>query len=175
MEQRTGLVHIYCGDGKGKTTASLGLAIRAAGRGMKVVIVQFLKGGQTGELSILRQLPNVQIIRCKERLGFTFRMDEQQKKHAAGIQQELFASAKACVGHCDLLILDEIMAAINTGMVKVEQVQELVASRPPELEVVLTGRNPPDELLELADYVSEIHKVRHPFDRGVPARDGIER
>ena len=175
MEQRTGLVHIYCGDGKGKTTASLGLAIRAAGRGMKVVIVQFLKGGQTGELSIPRQLPNVQLIRCDKRLGFTFRMDEQQKKRAAGIQQELLASAKACVGHCDLLILDEIMAAINTGMVKVEQVQELVASRPPELEVVLTGRNPPEELLELADYVSEIHKVRHPFDRGIPARDGIER
>ena len=82
---------------------------------------------------------------------------------------------KPALKRVDRCTKDEIMAAINTGMVKVEQVQELVASRPPKLEVVLTGRNPPEELLELADYVSEIHKVRHPFDRGVPARDGIER
>ena len=175
MEERTGLVHIYCGDGKGKTTAALGLAIRAAGHGLRVVIVQFLKGGQTGELSVLRSLPNVQVIRCEERLGFTFRMDEQQKRRAAAIQQELFAGAKACVGRCDLLILDEIMAAINTGMVEMEQVVGLLSDRPQELEVVLTGRNPPEELVALADYVSEIHKVRHPFDRGIPARDGIER
>lgn len=173
----SGLIHIYCGDGKGKTTAALGLSLRAAGRGMQVCIVQFLKSTETGELNILRQIPNVQIIRSQEHLGFTFRMNEEQKRHAALVQQELFAkaSATALSGSCDLLVLDEIMAAINSGMVEAEQVKQLLCSKPEELEVVLTGRNPPQELIELADYVSQIQKVKHPFDRGIAARDGIER
>lgn len=173
----SGLIHIYCGDGKGKTTAALGLSLRAAGRGMQVCIVQFLKSTETGELNILRQIPNVQIIRSQEHLGFTFRMNEEQKRHAALVQQELFAkaSATALSGSCDLLVLDEIMAAINSGMVEAEQVKQLLCSKPEELEVVLTGRNPPEELIELADYVSQIQKVKHPFDRGIAARDGIER
>ena len=173
----SGLIHIYCGDGKGKTTAALGLSLRAAGHGMHVCIVQFLKSTETGELNILRQIPNVQIIRSQEQLGFTFRRNEEQKRHAALVQQELFAkaSATALSGSCDLLVLDEIMAAINSGMVETEQVKQLLCSKPEELEVVLTGRNPPQELLELADYVSQIQKVKHPFDRGIAARDGIER
>lgn len=173
----SGLIHIYCGDGKGKTTAALGLSLRAAGRGMQVCIVQFLKSTETGELNILQQIPNVQIIRSQEKLGFTFRMNEEQKRHAALVQQELLAkaSATALSGSCDLLVLDEIMAAINSGMVEAEQVKQLLCSKPEELEVVLTGRNPPEELIELADYVSQIQKVKHPFDRGIAARDGIER
>lgn len=116
----SGLIHIYCGDGKGKTTAALGLSLRAAGRGMQVCIVQFLKSTETGELNILRQIPNVQVIRSQEQLGFTFRMNEEQKRHAAMVQQELFAKASvtALSGSCDLLVLDEIMAAINSGMVE---------------------------------------------------------
>ena len=104
-------------------------------------------------------------------------MNEEQKRHAAMVQQELFAkaSATALSGSCDLLVLDEIMAAINSGMVETEQVKQLLCSKPEELEVVLTGRNPPQELIELADYVSQIQKVKHPFDRGIAARDGIER
>lgn len=173
----SGLIHIYCGDGKGKTTAALGLSLRAAGRGMQVCIVQFLKSTETGELNILRQIPSVQVIRSQEQLGFTFRMNEEQKRHAAMVQQELFAkaSATALSGNCDLLVLDEIMAAINSGMVEAEQVKQLLCGKPEELEVVLTGRNPPQELIELADYVSQIQKVKHPFDRGIAARDGIER
>ena len=101
----------------------------------------------------------------------------QQKRHAAMVQQELFAkaSATALSGSCDLLVLDEIMTAINSGMVEAEQVKQLLCGKPEELEVVLTGRNPPQELIELADYVSQIQKVKHPFDRGIAARDGIER
>ena len=146
-ERQTGLVHLYCGDGKGKTTAAMGLAMRAAGRGLRVLIVQFLKSTPTGELEILKLLPQVKVLRSSEQLGFTFRMNEEQKRRAAVIQQQLFAGAKEQMQDTDLLILDEVMAAIN----------------------------PPPELIELADYISEIKKVKHPFDKGIAARDGIER
>ena len=170
-----GLVHIYCGNGKGKTTASMGLSIRMAGRGGKVVIVQFLKDTQTGELEILKNIPNIQVIRNQEHLGFTFRMSEEQKKHAAQIQQELFAQAVQASKTCDLLVLDEMMAAINTGMISCQQVEQLIQEKPEHLELVMTGRNPPESLIQLADYVSEINKVKHPFDQGIPARIGVER
>lgn len=174
-ERQTGLVHLYCGDGKGKTTAAMGLAMRAAGRGLRVLIVQFLKSTQTGELEILKLLPQVKVLRSSEHLGFTFRMNEEQKRRAAAIQQQLFAGAKEQMQDTDLLILDEVMAAINAGMLQTEQVAGLLRERPAGLEVVLTGRNPPPELIELADYISEIKKVKHPFDKGIAARDGIER
>ena len=93
-ERQTGLVHLYCGDGKGKTTAAMGLAMRAAGHGLRVLIVQFLKSTQTGELEILKLLPQVKVLRSSEQLGFTFRMNEEQKRRAAVIQQQLFAGAK---------------------------------------------------------------------------------
>ena len=171
-ERQTGLVHLYCGDGKGKTTAAMGLAMRAAGRGLRVLIVQFLKSTPTGELEILKLLPQVKVLRSSEQLGFTFRMNEEQKRRAAVIQQQLFAGAKEQMRDTDLLILDEVMAAI---MLQTEQVTGLLRERHAGLEVVLTGRNPPPELIELADYVSEIKKVKHPFDKGIAARDGIER
>ena len=162
---KQGLVHLYCGDGKGKTTAAIGLCVRAAGRGLRVLLVQFLKGNPTGELAILDKLEQVTVLRQTEQLGFTFRMNEQQKQHAAQIQQQLFEQAR----------LDEVMAAINTGMLSVQQVAELIEHRPPQLELVMTGRNPPQQLVELSDYVSQIEKKKHPFDNGIPARDGIER
>lgn len=102
-------------------------------------------------------------------------MNEEQKRRAAAIQQQLFAGAKEQMQDTDLLILDEVMAAINAGMLQTEQVTGLLRERHAGLEVVLTGRNPPPELIELADYVSEIKKVKHPFDKGIAARDGIER
>ena len=175
QEKQTGLIHIYCGDGKGKTPAAIGLAVRAAGHGLRVVIVQFLKSSPTGELAVLGRLPEVTVIRSQEQLGFTFRMNEEQKRHAAVIQQQLLQQAREAMQRADLLILDEVMAAINAGMLQTEQVTGLLRERPAGLEVVLTGRNPPPELIELADYISEIKKVKHPFDKGIAARDGIER
>ena len=152
-------------------------ALRCArrGRGLRVLIVQFLKSTPTGELEILKLLPQVKVLRSSEQLGFTFRMNEEQKRRAAVIQQQLFAGAKEQMQDTDLLILDEVMAAINAGMLQTEQVTGLLRERPAGLEVVLTGRNPPPELIELADYISEIKKVKHPFDKGIAARDGIER
>ena len=172
---KQGLVHLYCGDGKGKTTAAIGLCVRAAGRGLRVLLVQFLKGNPTGELAILDKLEQVTVLRQTEQLGFTFRMNEQQKQQAAQIQQQLFEQARRQMQQYDLLILDEVMAAINTGMLSVQQVAELIEHRPPQLELVMTGRNPPQQLVELSDYVSQIEKKKHPFDNGIPARDGIER
>lgn len=172
---KQGLVHLYCGDGKGKTTAAIGLCVRAAGRGLRVLLVQFLKGNPTGELAILDKLEQVTVLRQTEQLGFTFRMNEQQKQPAAQVQQQLFEQARRQMQQYDLLILDEVMAAINTGMLSVQQVAELIEHRPPQLELVMTGRNPPQQLVELSDYVSQIEKKKHPFDNGIPARDGIER
>ena len=160
-ERQTGLVHLYCGDGKGKTTAAMGLAMRAAGRGLRVLIVQFLKSTPTGELEILKLLPQVKMLRSSEQLGFTFRMNEEQKRRAAVIQQQLFAGAKEQMQDTDLLILDEVMAAINAGMLQTEQVTGLLRERPAGLEVVLTGRNPPPELIELADRLMYSDKARH--------------
>lgn len=169
-----GLIHIYCGDGKGKTTAAIGLGVRAAGWGRRVQMVQFLKSSHTGELFSLSKLPNFQVKRSQQQLGFTFSMGEEERRQARQIQQELLSYAAWAMSHCDLLILDEIMAALSTSMVELPQLLQLIRQKPPHLELVLTGRNPPEELVQLADYVSEICKVKHPFDRGVAARDGVE-
>lgn len=170
-----GLVHIYCGDGKGKTSAAMGLALRAAGRGNRVVVARFLKSEDSGEVEMLKKIPEIQVIPCERSFGFTFQMDEKTKKEAAQYYGELFLQAvKAVRGGADMLVLDEIMAAVNSGMVKQETVVEFLRTRPAGLEVVMTGRSPSEEFLSLADYVSEIKKVKHPYDRGILARKGIE-
>lgn len=172
-----GLVHIYTGNGKGKTTAAVGLGMRAYGRSFKVLMVQFLKGAETGEMNTIAGLhPGFVLHRGKEVKKFTWNMTEEEFKQARDEQQENFKFAvnAAASGEWDLLILDEIMAAISTGMVDLQDVTELIKNRPDRLEVVLTGRNAPEELIELADYVSEIHAVKHPMEKGIPARKGIE-
>jgi cob(I)alamin adenosyltransferase len=172
-----GLVHIYCGDGKGKTTAALGLAVRCAGRGFKVLIVQFLKNQDTGELHALEKIPEITILRGKAGYSFLMNMNNEQKRgcretHDQNLQQ---AIALCSSGQVDLLILDEIMAAYNYDMVERNLLLDFLKNKPVNLEVVLTGRDPRSELTELADYVSEIKKVKHPYDRGIQARIGIER
>lgn len=176
MENRQGLVHIYCGDGKGKTSAAVGLAVRAAGRGMKVLLVRFLKTENSGEVEVLRSIPGITVTPCDRTFGFVFRMTEEQKQEAACYYQGRFetAVAEAVQGQYDLLILDEILASCNYGMVQEQAVVEFLKNRPSGLEVVLTGRDPSENLLELADYVSEICMRKHPYQKGIPARKGIE-
>ena len=161
-----GLIHIYCGDGKGKTTAATGLAVRAAGCGMKVLLVQFLKGQETGELRALAHIPGITVLRGKASEKFTFQMDERE------LQQTYDEQARA--GACDLLVLDEVMGALSCQLIDEDLLRSLVEQKPERLELVMTGRNPPDWLIDAADYVSEIKKVKHPYDRGVSARRGIE-
>lgn len=172
-----GLIHIYCGDGKGKTTASLGLAVRCSGHGNKVLIVQFLKSRPTGELKSLALLPNIELMRGKETKKFTFQMNAEEKAQVLSEHLALFdrVKEKCAHEHIDLLIMDEVIGACNTGVFALDELVEFLKNKPAELEVVLTGRNPAPELVELADYVSEICKRKHPYEKGIPARTGIER
>ena len=169
-----GLVHIYCGDGKGKTSAAIGLAVRAAGRGKKVLISRFLKTDDSGEVMILKEIPGITVLPCEKSFGFLFRMNEEQKKEAASYYQEQFEKTVKMAERYDLLILDEMMASISGKMVPEERVLQFLQDKPENLEVVLTGRNPSDRLKEEADYISEILAVRHPYEKGIPAREGIE-
>ncbi len=169
-----GLVHIYCGDGKGKTSAAIGLAVRAAGRGKKVLISRFLKTDDSGEVMILKEIPGIIVLPCEKSFGFLFRMNEEQKKEAASYYQEQFEKTVKMAERYDLLILDEMMASISGKMVPEERVLQFLQEKPENLEVVLTGRNPSDRLKEEADYISEILAVRHPYEQGIPAREGIE-
>ena len=174
MEQ--GLIHIYCGDGKGKSTAAAGLAARAAGRGKQVLVARFLKTDDSGEVAVLSRILGIRLIPCSRTFGFTFQMSDQEKKEAARYYEELFQKAwdQAEQEGFDMLVLDEMMAALSAGFVKEEQLLGRLQNRPEGLEVVMTGRNPSERLVEAADYVSEIRKVKHPFDRGIGARTGIE-
>lgn len=170
-----GLIHIYCGDGKGKTTCAFGLALRCAGTGARVRIAQFLKGGPTGEVEAMRHLPNVEILRAKQGTKFMFQMDEAEREQAKRDHMALLDSAFSDTEGLRMLVLDEIMAACSSGMVEEAHLLELIVNRPAQLELVMTGRNPSPQLLALADYVTEMKKVRHPYDRGIGARNGIER
>lgn len=170
-----GLLHIYCGDGKGKSTAAVGLAVRAAGSGMKVLFCQCMKNGTSSEVPMLKKL-GISYCCCEEKFGFFWNMNEEQKKQAAQAYADLFArvTKRAVAEKMDLLVIDEFMSAYNHGFVPGEEALSFLRNRPEGLEVVLTGRDPAPELLELADYVSEIRKKKHPFDEGIPARRGIE-
>lgn len=172
-----GLIHIYCGDGKGKTTAAVGLAVRCAGRGNKVLLVQFLKSRNSGELYSLAKLPDIEVIRGKESKKFTFQMNEEEK-HALLIEHnKMFEQVleKIKNGGYSLLILDEVIGALNAKVFEMPKLIEFLRHKPENLEVVLTGRNPAPELVEIADYVSEMRKVKHPMDKGIMAREGIEK
>lgn len=171
-----GLIHVYCGDGKGKTTAALGLVMRASGAGMKTLVVQFLKGRETGELKSLALLPGVQVIRGNPSGKFSFEMDERERRQAYEMNTKnlLAAVETARAEACGLLVLDEILGALSAGLVDEELLRDFVIRKPAPLELVLTGRNPPGWMLDAADYVSEICKRKHPYDRGIPARRGIE-
>lgn len=174
MEEQRGLVHIYCGDGKGKTTAALGLALRAAGRGMKVVIARFLKTEDSGEVKMLCQLPGIVLLPCRKSFGFTFSMGEEEKKEASRYYQDLFARAVSLGREADLLIFDEVLAACNAGLLSKESLEDFLGRRPQGLEVVLTGRNPWEGLLLAADYITQMQAVKHPYQKGIHARRGIE-
>ncbi len=166
-----GLVHLYCGDGKGKTTAAMGLALRALGQGMRVVVVQFLKNGTSGELEPLKKL-GAAVYSGQPGAKFTFQMNAEEKAQAT--KENNARLAEALQQPCDLLILDEICAARNSGMVDEALAKQAVLERPQHREVVLTGRNPEAWIVEAADYITEMQPRRHPYEQGIPARKGIE-
>lgn len=169
-----GLIHLYCGDGKGKTTAALGLALRAAGAGKQVVFTQFFKDGSSSEMEPLAALPGVLVFHADTVRGFYRNMTPTQREQAGKDYTALFRQVTQAAREADLLILDEIVSACNRGVVPEKLVTDFLREKPDRLEVVLTGRNPSAALLELADYITEMRKLRHPFDRGIRARKGIE-
>ena len=177
--EAAGLIHIYTGEGKGKTTAAIGLTIRCAGSGGRVVFCQFLKDNRSSELNILRQLPQVDLVQAPTSFGFYKYLDEQQKAAARQTYSRLLRQAIGAATATDkparLLVLDEAIAAYNHRLLEPEVLLDFLRNKPRQLEVVLTGRGPAAELAALADYLSDIHKIRHPFDKGVAARPGIEK
>lgn len=174
--RKQGLVHLYCGDGKGKTTAAMGLALRSLGHQKSVVIAQFLKDGTSGESRFLAKLPQVTLLAANPVGKFSFQMNAQEKEKTKLAITRMFQAAIdfAVREQVFLLILDEVCAAISCGFLPEEQVIEFLRHKPDELEVVLTGREPSEQLCAQADYISEICKRKHPFDYGLCAREGIE-
>ena len=174
---KPGLVHLYCGDGKGKTTAAMGLALRALGAGHSVTILQFLKDGSSAELAPLRTL-GARVLAGQTGSRFVFQMTEAERAQTRQYQSELLRTVLA--DPCDLLILDEACAVWQLDMVDRDLLQKAVLGRPAGREVVLTGINLSAYgqefgwMREAADYCTEMCARRHPYDRGVPARPGIE-
>ena len=167
----TGLVHHYWGAGKGKTTAAMGLALRALGTGRRVAVVQFLKGRDSGEIPLLEGL-GAQVFRGKAGTKFSFQMTGAEKAETRALQTDHLRRALAL--DAELLVLDEACAAWQTDLIDRDLLRAAVLDRPEGREVVLTGREPPEWMREAADYVTEMRCHRHPFEQGVPARRGVE-
>ena len=167
-------IQVYTGDGKGKTTAALGLSIRAAGHGLKTYIGQFMKGQHYGELTALRDNRFITIeqygdIEC-------IRRDQVTQKHMDQAKQGLIKARNAMLSEqYDLVVLDEINVTIWFGLLAAKQVLAFLDQRPESVEIILTGRNAPQEFIQYADLVSEIKEVKHYYHQGILARNGIER
>jgi len=172
-----GCIQVYTGNGKGKTTAALGLGVRAVGRGLKVYMVQFLKGSDTGELHSLNKLePDFKIFRFERPRGFFWTLSEEEKLELKKDIDKGFEFCKQVVknNECDVLIIDEIMGVLGNKLLEMSEVVELLKSKPQGMEIILTGRNVPQEIMDIADLVTEMKDIKHYFNDGVPARKGIE-
>ena len=175
-----GLVQVYTGDGKGKTTAAFGLALRAAGQGNKVLIYQFLKPasldlGERFALQLGAVRIRVEALDTEWDMAVSFADEEAIERTRAAIREVLTKLTETAQKRFyDVLILDEIVFCLAHGLASLEDVKHLIERRDPAVEIVLTGRDAPVELVELADLVTEMKMVKHPFDRGVPARRGID-
>lgn len=170
------LLHVYTGNGKGKTTAAMGLAVRAVGHGHKVLIAQFMKDGQSGELTALRMLPGITIHDSKPMNHFTYQMTEEELQEERVRQTAELATIAAEIKTLQpqLIILDELAVAMQYNLVPQDAAMELVETALASGETVVTGRGAPERLMDRADYVSRIDAVKHPFDEGIPARKGVE-
>ena len=192
---RLGLIQVYTGEGKGKTSASLGLSLRAIGQGFSTYIIQFMKSGDSGELfSVKKYVPHIKIVQFgKDALSdkqlkmfefdgkgntdgtegrFIFLPDAAEKEPARRALEHATNVIKS--GKYNLVVLDEINCALDKNLIEIKDVIKLLDDKPENVEIVLTGRNAPQEILEKADYVSEIKQVKHPWEQGVGARRGIE-
>ena len=168
------MIHIYCGDGKGKTTAALGLICRHVGTGGKAVLAQFLKSLPTGELATLEKL-GVPVYRNELPHGFFPNMNAEMKSRVREMHDQTLAEVTrlARTDACTLLVLDELCAALSLGLIDREKVVSLLDDHG-NAELVITGRDPEEALTSRADYITEMKLIKHPYDKGVLARKGIE-
>lgn len=177
MKLDEGFVQIYTGNGKGKTTAAIGQGIRAYGNGLKVIMVQFLKSGKTGELNTIDELgENFEIFRFEKRRGFVWTLSEEEKlevKKEVGVAYNFILDIiENC--KCDMLIIDEIMGVLKNEFLSVEDVLNLIEKKPKNMELIMTGRNVPEEIVNKANLVTEMREIKHYYKEGVPARKGVE-
>jgi cob(I)alamin adenosyltransferase len=169
-----GLVQVYTGNGKGKTSAAFGLALRAAGRGLKVYVIQFIKGGfDYGEMYVIDKVPNITLKAFGRGKFVTAKPPDREDVKLA---EEALQFARKVVesGECDVVILDEVNVALSLGLIRLGDVLTLIKARPAHVELVLTGRSVPEEVVQIADLVTEMKEVKHPYSKGLPARKGIE-
>lgn len=173
----TGLIHLYYGDGKGKTTTGMGLIVRAAGYGCKVLLYQFMKDNKTSERKILEHVDNITIVDGLDREKFSFQMTEEEKREHKKFYEDRFrmVTEQAVAESYDVLFLDEAVYTISAGLLEEDLVLDFLKRKPKSLEVILTGNTPSERMIAQADYVSQIKKIKHPFDQGKPARMGIEK
>ena len=198
MKDDLGLIHVITGDGKGKTTSSLGLALRAVGHGLKVYIIQFMKGDDTGEIfAIKKYVPNISIVPygrmalkdeqtkvfhydgegSDKEIGpkgkyYFFPPDDKEEEPSRRAMEHAFHVVKS--EDYNVVILDEVNCVLDKSIVPIEALFKLIDEKPKNVELILTGRGAPEELIKRADYVNEVKSIKHPFDKGILARKGIE-
>lgn len=168
-----GLIQVYTGDGKGKTTAALGLALRAAGRNMKVLIVQFMKKWDYGELHSVELIPNI-ILKTFGTKDFVYKGKAKKIDYEEAEKAFSFGVKGMQSGDYDIVIFDELNMALYYELLDLKEVVEKLKGKPDEVEVVITGRRAPEEIIEIADLVTEMKEVKHPYQKGIEARRGIE-
>ena len=172
-----GRIHIICGDGKGKTTAAIGQIIRALGADYQVYFVQFMKHDDSSELKVLSKLDNVKIINLKNKYKFSFLLTNEEKLEMTKEQNSILNKLKLELSNLNkktILVLDEVNSAIELELLDYKLLIDFITNKSDYLEIVLTGRNPKIELLNLADYISKLEQVKHPYTTGLNARKGIE-
>lgn len=168
------MIHIYYGDGKGKTTSAVGLAIRSAGCGNSVLFTQFLKSDKSAERRILECIPNLSLPPLPAETKFVFDLTPEEHNKQRDIALNLFNYIKDNIDKYDLIVADEIFSAVDVGFLTLSHINQLIKSTPKEKELVLTGHNVDKSVLIYADYVTYMSKIKHPFDLGVSARQGVE-
>ncbi|MEN6357560.1 MAG: cob(I)yrinic acid a,c-diamide adenosyltransferase [Armatimonadota bacterium] len=171
-----GLVHVYTGEGKGKTTAALGTAMRAVGWGLKVCVIQFIKGyADIGEALFAKRFPENLTIK-QFTTDCSRSIDEKKVSQRKRVSQEAMAYAEQAVrnNNYDLIILDEINNAAHFNLIETDRILQMIQNKPEHLELILTGRDAPQEIIEAADYVTEMKMIKHPYEQGIQARKGID-
>ena len=170
------MLHIYHGDGKGKTTAAMGAALRALGHGWPVAVAQFLKDGDSGEVRVLAGLPGATVLAAGTGGKFTFQMTEAELAGVRERQEGLLDTVGSLVraGEARLVVLDEVLDALATGTLAEGRLTAFLDACRPDTEVIITGRGPSEELLARAAYVTEMRAEKHPYEHGVAARPGVE-